>query len=288
MSSTPPRQGHGIKLSFYDFGATTFFASQFDQRFSYCLYVPKDYSETDGKVYDLLVVVHGTGRTASQYRDRFADFAERNDCIVLAPLFPAGIVEQGDLANYKRILYHGIRFDKVLLSMVDEVAAKYRVHARRFMLYGFSGGGQFVQRFFFLHPERLKAVSIGAPGVVTLLDTGYDWWVGVRDIAQRFDRVLDFDALRAVTVQTVVGTEDTATWEITIPRSSALWMDGAELQGDNRIDRITALADSFVRHGIHVQRDTVPGVAHEPFKVIEPVEAFLQQCVRRTTPVSPL
>ena len=39
MSTHPPRrQGHGVKLSFYDFGATPFFASQFDQRFSYCLY----------------------------------------------------------------------------------------------------------------------------------------------------------------------------------------------------------------------------------------------------------
>ena len=76
MSSTPARQGHGTQLSFYDFGATTFFASQFDQRFSYCLYVPKNYSESEDKLYDLAVIVHGTGRTASQYRDRFADFAE--------------------------------------------------------------------------------------------------------------------------------------------------------------------------------------------------------------------
>ena len=45
-------------------------------------------------------------------------------------------------------------------------------------------------------------------------------------------------------------------------------------------ERITALADSFAAHGIRVQRDTVPGIAHEPFKVIEPVEAFLQQCLR--------
>lgn len=280
MSSPPARQGHGIKLSYYDFGATTFFASQYDQRFSYCLYVPKNYSESEDKVYDLAVIVHGTGRTASQYRDRFADFADRNDCIVLAPLFPAGIGVAGDLANYKRILFHGIRYDQVLLSMVDEVAAKYRLRSERFMLYGFSGGGQFSQRFFLLHPERLHAVSIGAPGVVTLLNTDYDWWVGVRDIEQRFGRSLNLAAMRAVTVQTIIGTADTATWEITISRDSALWMDGAQLQGDNRIERITALADSFAAHGIRVQRDTVPGIAHEPFKVIEPVEAFLQQCLR--------
>ena len=202
MSTHPPRrQGHGVKLSFYDFGATPFFASQFDQRFSYCLYVPADYDEAASKAYDLAVIVHGTGRTATEYRDRFADFAQRNDCIVLAPLFPVGIIEPGDLANYKRIQFHDIRYDHVLLSMVDETIAKYRINGSRFLLYGYSGGGQFCQRFFMLHPERLQAVSIGAPGVVTLLNQDYDWWVGVRDVPARFGRAIDIDAMREVAVQ---------------------------------------------------------------------------------------
>ena len=274
------RQGHGKKLSFYDFGATTFFASQFDQRFSYCLYVPEDYDEDGTETHELIVIVHGTGRTAAQYRDHFASFAQKNRCIVLAPLFPAGIVVQGDLANYKRIEFHGIRFDHILLSMIDEVAAKYRLKSNRAIMYGFSGGGQFCQRFFMLHPQRLKAVSIGAPGVVTLLNPDYDWWVGVRDVEVRFGCRIDVEAMKAVTVQTVIGEEDTATWEIAIPRDSAFWMDGADLQGDCRIDRIEALARSFETHGIAVRRDRVPGVAHEPFNVLEPVKAFFADVLK--------
>ncbi|MCX8995907.1 alpha/beta hydrolase [Rhizobiaceae bacterium BDR2-2] len=274
------RQGHGIKLSFYDFGATPFFASQMDQRFSYCLYVPQDYSETEDKRYDLAVIVHGTGRTATWYRDRFADFAEKNDCIVLAPLFPVGIIEPGELANYKRIEFHGIRYDFVLLSMVDEVAAKYRLRDRGFLMYGYSGGGQFCQRLFMLHPQRLMAVSIGAPGVVTLLNADYDWWVGVRDIGQRFGREIDLEAMRSVAVQTLIGSEDTQTWEITIPRDSKLWMDGAELQGANRLDRIEALARSFEAAGIRVRRDVVPGVAHSPFDMADPAEDFFSSVLK--------
>jgi predicted esterase len=274
------RQGHGKKLSFYDFGATTFFASQFDQRFSYCLFVPEDYDEDGTETHELIVIVHGTGRTAAQYRDYFANFARERRCIVLAPLFPAGIVVQGDLANYKRIEFQGIRFDHILLSMIDEVAAKYRLKSSRAIMYGFSGGGQFCQRFFMLHPHRLKAVSIGAPGVVTLLDPDYDWWVGVRDVETRFGCHIDLEAMKAVTVHTVIGEEDTATWEIAIPRGSAFWMEGADLQGDCRIDRIEALAKSFEMQGIAVRRDRVPGVAHEPFKVLEPVEAFFADVLR--------
>jgi len=277
----PKREGHGIRLSYYDFGATPYFASQMDQRCSYCLYVPRDYDETESREYDLAVIVHGTGRTATQYRDRFAAFAEAHDVIILAPLFPVGLVVPGDLTNYKRIEYHGMRFDLILLSMIDEVRAKYRIRQGGFLMYGYSGGGQFVQRFFMLHPQKLRAVSIGAPGVVTLLNPDYDWWVGVRDLEARFGIRPDIEAMRAVTVQTVIGSEDNATWEITIPRESPLWMDGAELQGANRLERIAALADSFEAQGIRVRRDIVPGVAHSPIDMVDPAEAFFTDIVTK-------
>ncbi|SMH53749.1 hydrolase [Mesorhizobium australicum] len=277
--STPTtrREGHGIRLSFYDFGATPYFASQMDQRCSYCLYVPQDYDEAASDEYDLAVIVHGTGRTATQYRDRFAAFAEAHRCIILAPLFPVGLVVPGDLTNYKRIEFHGMRFDLILLSMVEEVRAKYRVRPGGFLMYGYSGGGQFAQRFFMLHPQHLRAVSIGAPGIVTLLNPDYDWWVGVRDLEARFGIRPDIAAMRAVDVQTVIGSEDNATWEITIPRESPLWMDGADLQGVNRLDRIEALAKSFEAYGIRVRRDVVPGVAHSPFEMVGPAEQFFTE-----------
>lgn len=283
MTSIPTprttRNGHGLRLSYYDFGATPYFASQMDQRCSYCLYVPQDYDETAQDLYDLAVIVHGTGRTATQYRDRFAAFAERHRCIILAPLFPVGLIVPGDLTNYKRIEFHGMRFDLILLSMVEEVRAKYRVRPGGFLMYGYSGGGQFAQRFFLLHPGQLRAVSIGAPGVVTLLNSDYDWWVGCRDMQARFGIAPDLAAMRQVAVQTVIGSADTATWEITIPRSSALWMEGAELQGETRIDRIAALARSFEAQGIRVRQDVVPGVAHAPFDMVEPAEQFFTDMV---------
>ena len=167
MRSEP---GHGIHLSYYDFGRTTVYACQADPRFSYCAYVPENYKEDAENRYALAVVVHGTDRGMVAYREHFIDFAEANDCIVLAPLFPVGIPSQGDLSNYKLIRAGDIRFDHVLLAMVEELARKYRVDAERFLLYGFSGGGHFAHRFFYLHPKRLAGVSIGAPGVVTLLD----------------------------------------------------------------------------------------------------------------------
>ncbi len=274
MTEDTARSGHGKRISYYGFGRTALYASQYDQRFSYCLYVPESYDEDDDAIYPLAVIVHGTNRTAQEYRDRFVDFAERAQCVILAPLFPCGIDEPGELNNYKFIEYHGVRFDHVLLAMIDEIAAIYRLRADRFLMHGFSGGGHFAHRFFYLHPRRLLAVSIGAPGMVTLLDEDHDWWVGVRDLDQRFGIAPDIPSMREVPVQMVIGGDDTETWEITITPEHRLWMPAADLAGANRQDRMAALRQSFEQHGIDVRQDTVPGVAHSGYALLEPVKAF--------------
>ena len=273
----------------YGIGPTTLFASRADQRFSFCLYVPTSYQGTGTKPYPLAVIVHGTNRPALHYRDAFADFAESQDCVVLAPLFPGGIGQPGEIHNYKFIKFGDIRFDLVLLAMIDEVAEVYRIDKRRFLLHGFSGGGQFAHRFFYLHPERLLGISIGAPGVVTLLDEHRDWWVGVRTLEQEFGRPLDREAMRQVPVQMVIGAEDTDNWDIILapdsPLWQAYWMPGANDAGQTRVARLEALRESFERFGIAVRFDVVQGVAHEGFKILEPVKEFFASALedyRRT------
>lgn len=267
------------KLSYYDFGKTTVYACRADQRFSYCAYVPEGYKADGIDTYPLLVAVHGTGRMMSLYRDSFADFAERHRAIVLAPLFPAGITGPDDLSSYKMLRRSDIAYDQVLLSMVGEMRAKYRIRGDRFALFGFSGGGHFTHRFFYLHPERLWAASIGAPGVVTLLDFEHDFWVGVRNFESVFGKPIDLEAMRRVPVQMVVGAKDTETWEITITPESALWMPGADLAGENRQHRLLALKASFEKHGIAVRYDVIADTAHWMPPTVPAVEAFLGDCL---------
>ena len=274
-------QGHGRRLTYYDFGQTTVFAARLDQRFSYCCYVPADYDEDGAKRYRLAVIVHGTERGMQYYRDAFIDFAETNGCIVLAPLFPVGITAPGELSSYKLLRHGDLHYDAVLLSMVDELAEKYRLADGRFLLYGFSGGGHFTHRFLYLHPERLLAASIGAPGVVTLLDRGHDFWVGVRDWPQRFGKAIDLDAVRQVPVQMLIGGADTETWEITITPGDDWWMPGADLAGANRQHRMQALKASFERHGIAVRHDVVPGIGHDDREMLGQVKEFFAKVLAR-------
>jgi pimeloyl-ACP methyl ester carboxylesterase len=261
-------------LGYYERGATTYFASRVDQRFGYYLYVPPHFTLEDAQRFDLCVLVHGTGRTPSVYRDLFRDFADANDAIVLAPLFPASINRPGELSNYKFIAFEGIRYDHVLLAMVDEVRARYALTPRPFALFGFSGGAHFAHRFAYLHPDQLLAVSIGAPGMVTLLDPSLPWWRGTQDLEQRFGRTVDLDALRRVQVQMVVGAQDVETWEITIQPDSPFWMEGANAAGVTRIDRLRTLERNFNNNGIAVRFDLVEGIAHNGYAVLAPVQAF--------------
>jgi poly(3-hydroxybutyrate) depolymerase len=266
-SQRPATEGARVldPIEFHHTGVTSFFASQTDQRFSYCLYVPTAHQDETRRL-PLVVIMHGTQRTAERYRTMFREFCEEHECVVVAPLFPAGIVEEGDLHGFKRILQHGIRYDNALLDIVDQVQARWRVDGSRFMLHGFSGGGQFAHRFAYLHPDRLSAVSIGAPGRVTRIDAANSWWLGTGDVKERFGIELDLEALRQVPVQMIVGAEDTATWEIAEP--------GIDAGGDTRVERLTTLRDNWEKHGIKVRFDLVEGMAHSGSTAIPHAQNF--------------
>lgn len=273
MSWNPPRLVEGGvagKLGYYDRGHTPYFASRLDPRFSYCLYVPEVHSVQEK--LDLVVLVHGTARWAEHYRSAFAEFCDRHRAMVLAPLFPAGVTAPGELSSYKLLRHGGVAYDTVLLDMVAEVEERYPLRDRRFILHGFSGGGHFSHRFLYLHPERLIGVSIGAPGIVTLLDSAHDFWVGTRDFEERFGKKLDIEAMRRVAVHMVIGAEDKETWEIRLTPGDSWWMAGAEhLAEANRLERMAALRASLEAQGIAVRQDIVPGAGHDGKAMLEPV-----------------
>lgn len=238
-------------------------ACQYDQRFSYCLYVPLNYEPERADEYTVLVAVHGTDRGNQLLRDLFSDFAETHQCIVVCPLFPAGIEDAADIDNYKYIEFAGIRFDEVLLNMVEEVRLTYRLPPGRFHLFGFSGGAHFVHRFLYLHPEQLLAVHIAAPGSVTLITSKFDWWVGTADIERLFGKPVAVEHLRRVPILLTVGSDDTGTRDIISDPSSPRWMEGAALSGANRVERLQSLHSNYKELQLQVEMDILPGVSHE-------------------------
>lgn len=267
-SDAPASPGRAL----YDYGRTTIFASRHDPRFAYCLYVPPQ--GEIGPETALVVAMHGTGRTFTGYRDAFAELGRWRNCVILAPLFPVGPLGDGNRNGFKYLIEGDIRYDQVLLGMVDEVGDKYGLSDRRFALWGYSGGGHFANRFLLLHPDRLWAASIGAAGSVTLIDDSRDWWVGTRDMEARFGTALDLDALRRVPVQMIVGAADLETWEITHAPGGRHWMEGANDAGRTRPERLDALRRSFEAIGMSVRFDLIPNMAHDGMRAVEPATAF--------------
>lgn len=255
-------------------GRTPFFACPADPRFPFCLYVPERASGA------LLVAVHGSERGPEALRDLYAPLAERTGAVLLCPLFPIGSTAPDDEPGYKFGAFRGLRYDQALLAMVEAAAARLAeagiaLRTERFAMAGFSGGGQFAQRFLLLQPHRLHAVSIGAPGYVTLLSGSAPWWAGTADFAARFGHPPDLAAMRRVAVHLHVGDADTETEVIRVPPGHPLWVQGAEAAGATRIARLEALARSLRAAGIAAELERVPGAAHEAAPMRPAVERFL-------------
>lgn len=264
----------------YDLGHSTVFASRTDPRFSYCMYVPPHIDQAKHPM-ELVVIMHGTGRAFVEYRDAFAEFARWNDCIVLCPLFPVSPLGDGNRDGFKQLIEGDIRYDHILQGMVAEVGEKFGRDFSRFALFGYSGGGQFVNRYTLLHPETLWATSIGAPGSVTLLDPAQDWWVGVRGAEARFGKAVDIEALRQVAVHMIVGKADLETWEITHREGGKFFMPGANSAGATRPERLESLRRSFEAAGVKAVLDVVDNVPHDGLKCVGQVQDFLAAELRK-------
>jgi poly(3-hydroxybutyrate) depolymerase len=219
--------------------------------------------------YPLLVVVHDTTRNAAACRYAFAKFADSRGCLVLAPLFPETATQPADPDNYKFIAARQFRFDQILLDMVAEVARTYPVVTDRFLLHGFSGGAQFAHRFLYLHPERVAAVSIAAPGRVTPLDFSQPWWGGVADVPTLFGRPVDLAAIREAPVQILVGDHDTGPVEPGNP------VGATNATGQDRPERARFLHASLSGHGVNSRLDIVPGARHEHTPLLSFAQNFL-------------
>lgn len=262
-------------------GIQPFRACRTDPRLSYTALVPP--AATTHPV-PATVVVHGSLRTPEHYRDALADYAERTGSVVIAPLFPCGLTGEDDTESYKFVLRDGIRFDLALLDMVAQVEAEWpeRLASGPFLLHGFSGGGQFAHRFAYLHPHRLAALSVGAPGNVTVPDDALPWWRGTGGLADLAGTPLDLAALRRLPVQLVIGAEDTDEAGVLTAPGSPHWMEGINEAGRDRRTLLRTLETALRAHGVDdLTVDVVPGVAHEGFRVLGQVEAFFEAVLAR-------
>ncbi|KAI1464242.1 alpha/beta-hydrolase [Daldinia caldariorum] len=274
-----------------------------EPRVSYALYVPEkiynqrhpDVGEPGPNKLPLLVAVHGTRRDVFNVYD-LVPFAESTPCAILLPLFPIGLDGPNDVDSYKLLKSKTLRPDLALLSILDEVAIKWpAIETNKIFLMGFSGGGQFSHRFLYLYPERLAAVSIGAPGRTTSLDEEKSWPSGIKDAEEIFGRTINKELIKKVPIHLIVGDQDTS-----LHGDGEFWAwvkqytgkaggedtpvnneHGVQMIEQGRLKTTHELQDSWKALGIESQFDIVPGVAHNARGVRSLVLQYLQPLIRK-------
>lgn len=186
---------------------------------------------------DVLIVFHGTSRTASSYRDAWVQAATDGGYIVIAPEFgeqdfPESLAYQegyvlDDLGN--------LRPDDVwtfaaIEPLFDAVRQATGTRVSTYAMYGHSGGAQFLHRFLMLMPDAHYSRVVAAnAGWYTLPQMTRNYPVGLGAVP-----VTSTDLGSALQKRLVIllGTEDTDPNDPTLPTSSV-----AMEQGPNRLER---------------------------------------------------
>ncbi|HLL18482.1 MAG TPA: hypothetical protein VK439_06850 [Rubrivivax sp.] len=244
------------------FGAITGIQCKAHPGMGYFLFVPLQLLLRRAAEAQLIVSVHGNSRNARDFRDHFARLAQAHDAVVLAPLFPMDMAQPIPDQAYTTLAPGPQRADQVLIDMIDEVAALLRMRFSRTVMFGFSGGAQFAHRFCYVHPHRVQAVSIGAPGFVTLPWRHKAWWTGVADMEQRFGRAYDPRALGQIAVQALIGGLDNEPSPVWTPAEMGLSQSEYEGYGHTRMARMQTLVDAWREEGIAVEHAVIEGTGH--------------------------
>ena len=140
-----------------------------------------------------LVLVHGTppeGETAElnaqTYTAAWADFAEKNGFILIAPAFNQDDFSSrlGDhaLGGYRGLFGRVIGADEWVLHLVSAHQQAYGMEGEPFYLYGHSAGGQFTARFLVTHPERVMRAVITAAATYPQPTSAVAWPFGMGEL----------------------------------------------------------------------------------------------------------
>jgi poly(3-hydroxybutyrate) depolymerase len=153
-------------------GTFTFIDEKGDpsRRMTVFTYLPR---RSEANTAQILFVLHGHHKTAQHYRDDWASHADQYGFMVVAPLFDREQWSDREYA-YPRAVEdkHGdsSRWSySVIEHLFDAIKAATGNKSSRYLLYGFSEGGQFVHRLVLLLPEaRYSRAAAGSPGWYTM------------------------------------------------------------------------------------------------------------------------
>ena len=220
---------------------------------------------------EILFIIHGNSRNADGYIEVWASLANNKNVILIAPefiksTFPNYNTLQMSSSSGKIKSDTNLYLNGSIDLLFNFYRNKFNVKTDQYMIYGHSGGAQFVHRYLLMSdmPKIKKAVAANA-GWYTFLG-GWKFPYGIKEPPSK----LSSDNLRRflkMKLSVFIGSKDT---EIT---SSVNQSKGANKQGANRFQRANnffiSSSDVAKKHNLEFNWDykIIKGVGHSNTKM---------------------
>ena len=226
----------------------------------------------------ILFVIHGASRDADRYLSMWLKEAKDKNVILVAPHF-----KKEDHPNYstlgmathngKLINNENIWLNDSLERFFTFFKERYELSSDQYLIYGFSGGSQFVHRYLMYGSDRgIQKAAIGSAGWYTFIeDSPFPY--GIRNKPLEPGRI---EWLMSKEVLFLLGDEDNNPNHSSLNKSS-----GSMKQGLHRYQRGIRYFDHLIRIGNEFQTplrwrySVVRGVDHDTKKMTQPAINFL-------------
>lgn len=183
----------------------------------------------------IIFVIHGNSRNADGYLNVWMKLANKHNVLLIAPEF-----NRSSFPSYNTLMMSTssgrIRENKDLYLnnsidlFFEHFNEKFGLEARNYMIYGHSGGSQFVHRYLLLsdNPKASKAVAANAGWYTFLHGAPYPYGIKNPPIELTSAHIRRF---LNTEIHILIGSEDVKV------DSSVNQSDGANAQGRNRFQR---------------------------------------------------
>jgi dienelactone hydrolase len=206
----------------------------------------------------------------------WADVADEQRWVVLAPQFD----EQRFDNDYQRLnLYGKKRADVRLHELIEEVTRLLPgIKTEKILLFGFSGGGQFVHRYALFHPGRIARAVASSAGWYTFPDEQLPYPVGISPESLPADMEPKIHDLLRVNLLILVGGKDTHEGDFV-----KLFSKGSErydlmtIQGEGRRERaenwVTSLKHKADDDRFQIRFKMIPNAGHSVNRELKEIAA---------------
>lgn len=181
----------------------------------------------------IVVVLHGQGRNADEYRDYAIPLADAQGAIVVTPRFdrdrfPGERYQRGNVLQGRAVQAPEAWTYATIPALVDEVRRREGRPDLPYYLIGHSAGGQFLIRLAAMMPGEAVRIVPANPGSLLFPTRDANWGYGFGRLPEHLSNDDALRAYLAAPVTLLLGTADTNLDDADLDRSNSAMAQGPQ------------------------------------------------------------